>query len=480
MNHIAIFREGDKDEYELGNGTKLKLGDIKPAFARKDKVSFVGLYTIKADGENIKNNITVYSLPKYFPKDKCKLDNLPEIQEQIKTICKVIEKLRKNGKIFDDEEYLFDLYQLKVSKQTVNRYELAEFIIEDYLQDGLYVKNLTEFRKGGIGRTSWGKTVSKVQPFIQSGSPIYLELVNKHQIIDENDFISILNANVVNQCLDFIGPLISSGIEYIETEPLGKDLSAYSSVINSRSTYVFKEREINLFKALEAWCSSTRYYENYAGVTCFDRVWEWVNDAVWGNIENPESGEPSYFIGNETYFGVGEAIPDTINIQGSGTDDNKAGTNDSEVYIFDSKYYTADYVGPKDGNKVIGFPANSDIVKQVAYLKLIKSQFKAKAFYNSFLLPEYSGTCTDVVKDQFKVADDKWFSVIGYVEPGKFRLERLTEAENINEDENLVGVVLVNPDKIYDKFLNGETVKPEELQVTGKYLELKAKRQSAE
>ena len=467
MNHIAIFREGDENkplavDKTLDNGTSLKLGEIKPIFAKKGKVSFVGLYTIKADRD--KNNITIYSLPKYFPKSKCNLDNLPEIQEQIKTICKVIEKLRKNGKTFDDEEYLFEPYQLKGSKETVNRYELAEFIIEDYLQDGLYVKNLTEIRKGGIGRTSWGKTVSKVQPIIQNGSPIYLELMNKHQIIDENDFISIIHANVVNQCLDFIGPLISSGIEYIDTEPLGKDLSAYSSAINSRSTYVFKEREINLLKALEAWCSSTRYYENYAGVTCFDRVWEWVNDAVWGNIKDPESGKPAYHIGEERYSGAGEAIPDTINIH------QVPGADDKEVYIYDSKYYTANYVGPKDGEKVIlGLPANSDIVKQVAYLKLLKSQFKAKAFYNSFLLPEHCKTCKDEVKEFFKVAQDKWFSVIGYAVPGKFNLE-LAEAENPNEDENKVGVVLVNPDKLYAKFLNGEKVSIEELKATEQYL----------
>ena len=450
MRHIAIVREGDSAS------DFLKLLSVeKPEFFKRGSIVFVGMYTLKRN-----NEITVlYSLPKYYPKQKCNLENLPEIQKHIKTICRVVEKLRSEGRKFDDEEYLFDPYEQGQSKKAVNRYELAEYIIEDYLQNGLYVKDIIESRKNGPGRTSWGKTVAKLQPVIQNHAPVYLEMMNRYRVIDENDIISLIHANVVKQCLDFLGIPVCNGMEYLETEELEEDLSCYSSTINIRSTYVFKEREINLFKALEAWCETTRYYKNYAGVTCFDRVWEWVNDSVWGNVKAPNSGNPVYCVNNIKYRGRGEAIPDTIRIE--------KGENQPEVYIYDSKYYCIEHIyGDKS---VKGWPANSDIVKQVAYLKLIKSQHVADAFYNSFLLPESLEGCGDD-KENFGIPDGQWFSVIGYVEPGAFNLK--LDMKPNEEKEKRVGLIIVKPEKIYDMYLSGRKAAYSDVRDTSKYISL--------
>lgn len=462
MNHLVIIREGDEDRIPLNKGGSIRLGDIERNFVKwgknKRTIVFVGMYTIKYHNECI----TIYSMPKYFPKDRCTLDHLVEVQSHIRKICEVVEKLRSEGKNFDDEEFLFDPYEQNVSKKSVNRFELAEYIIEDYLQYGLYVKDFTETRRGGIGKTNWGRTVAKIQPILQDTSPVYLDLMNRHHMIDENDLISVIHANVVNQCLDFLGPLISNGMEYIDTEPLGEDLSTYSSTINARSTYVFKEREINLFKALEAWCACTRYYKNYAGVTCFDRVWEWVNDSVWGNIKHPESESPIYHIAGWDYAGSGEAIPDTIRIEEY--------EGEKEVFIYDSKYYTINNIYNKDGQNIInGFPANSDIVKQVAYLKLIKSQYKAKCFFNLFLFPESYERCRKEDKEAFQIPPEKWFTIVGYVKPGAFNL-KLDPPDEENDEEEKVGLIFINPEKLYERFLKDSRVEYAELSETKSYL----------
>ena len=284
--------------------------------------------------------------------------------------------------------------------------------------------------------------------------------MNNHHIIDENDFMSIIHANVVNQCLDFMS-ILSDGIEHIETEPMGDTLDMYSPVINSESTYVFKERDINLFKALEAWCEKTRFYKNYAGVTCFDRVWEWVNDSVWGNIEHPESDNPIYHIGNTDYEGKGDAIPDTIRIE-------KDIEDKCTTYIFDSTYYTIDKTYPQKGKeekKIVGFPSNSDIVKQVAYLKLIKSQYGEGDYFNSFLLPEYHERCSSDEKELLIVPESDWFRRIGYVLPGKFSLPISPKTKQDGEEEK-VGLVFVDPDKLYDRYLKGYHASDEELKRT--------------
>lgn len=487
MNYTVIVREGDPDsklskilksegyaDDKLVNDDLLSqhLEDINSDFVKRKKIVFVGMYTDRSKEDN--STVTIYSLPKYYSKDTYSKDNiqhnLSEIQGHIKKICMVIEKLRSEGKEFDDEEYLFDPYEQNSSKEEVNRFELAEFIIEDYLQYGLYAKDLTEIRRNGPGRTSWGKTVAKIQPLIQNGSPIYLDLMNRHHITDENDIISVIHANVINQCLDFCGPLISGGIDYIETEFLGDDLSSYSSVINAQSTYVFTERKINLFKALEAWCKSTRYYKNYAGVTCFDRVWEYVNDSVWGNVNHPESGNPVYHIGDKDYNGAGEAIPDTIRIESN------------EVYIYDSKYYVVKKIIENEG-QIDGYPSNSDIVKQVAYLKLLKSQYGDDNYnyYNSFLLPESTELPKPTDLPESKVDNknekeeenlnsaisDKWFITIGYAKPGDFNLE-LTE-KGTDDSDMRVGLIIENPDKLYDKYLSNQKAQSGDLSETENY-----------
>ncbi len=457
MNYIAITREGDSDKISVnGLQNPIYLGDKNPNFVKWSKnrctIVFVGMFTIHRDNND---RIIVYSLPKYFPKEKCNIDHLDEIKDCLKKICQVVEDLRAKGKEFDDEEYLFDPYEEGIRSKPVNRVELAEFILEDYMQYGLYVKDLTETIRGGGGRTNWAKTVTHITPLFQKNTPMYLELMNKRHIIDENDVISIIHANVVNQCLEFMNALLFDGIDYIDTEELGGDLSMYSSVINSQITYVFKERDINLFKALEAWCANTRYYRNYAGVTCFDRVWEWVNDSVWGNTEHPESKNPIYHIGNTDYEGKGEAIPDTIRIV-------KNAENKCCTYIFDSKYYTVSRIQKKE---IIGYPNNSDIVKQVAYLKLIKSQYGEGEYYNSFLMPESSENCGDVEGEYFKIPERDWFRRIGFVKPGSFSLDISNLSDEIREDEKekMVGIVLVNPDKLYNRYL--EKYKAEEVEL---------------
>ena len=475
MNDLAIIRDGDDDDNNRTlKGDIITLRDHRPDFVKWEKskctIVFVGMYTIK---QNNNEYITIYSLPKYYPvpEDKYTSEHISKVQHHIKKICEVVEKLkkeklkeekRKKKNIFDDEEFLFDpyAYDQNVKTDPVNRFELAEYIIEDYLQNGLYVKDFTETRKGGFGRVGWGRTVAKIQPVIQDDGPVYLDLMNRHHMIDENDLISVIHANVLNQCLDFIGPLISDGIEYIDTEPLGEDLSHYSSTINARSTYVFKEREINLFKALEAWCDCTRFYKNYAGVTCFDRVWEWVNDSVWGNTEHPESERPTYHIAQKNYSGGGEAIPDTIRIE-----DNEG---EKEVFIFDSKYYTIKSIDSKN-SQIYGFPANSDIVKQVAYLKLIKSQYSAKYFYNLFLLPESYDNCEGEEKGAFRIPSGKWFTTIGFVKPGAFNLD-LNRRDEENDDEERVGIIFINPEKLYERYLKGSEAEYSDLSETKSYL----------
>ena len=119
MKKIKIFREGDR----------LVLQDVEilpPEFVKRSKkeyhMVFVGMHSIRT-----KKDVTViYSLPKYFPKEKCTLEHLDEIKRHIKKICNVVELLKNDGKEFEDGDVLFNPYEQNKKRIPVNRVELAE------------------------------------------------------------------------------------------------------------------------------------------------------------------------------------------------------------------------------------------------------------------------------------------------------------------------------------------------------------------
>lgn len=136
----------------------------------------------------------------------------------------------------------------------------------------------------------------------------------------------------------------------------------------------------------------------------------------------------------------------------------------------------------KDGKgQIYGYPSNSDIVKQVAYLKLLKSQYGDYNYnyYNSFLLPESTElpkpadlpeSNVDNKNEKGEENSDKCFRTIGYAKPGDFNLE-LTE-KGTDDSDMRVGLIIENPDKLYDKYLSNQEATTDDLSETESYKKL--------
>ena len=198
-------------------------------------------------------------------------------------------------------------------------------------------------------------------------------------------------------------------------------------------------------------------------------MWEQVNDAVWGNRrkKDAKSSTPRWYFGDDKdgVRGGGNAEPDTIRIEPESESKDKR-----ELYVFDSKYYVMRGYSEKDG--LIGYPANQDISKQVAYYQRIKSKYNAKGFHNIFLLPE-SKDIPEVFKDRIdSIGETEWFVNVGYVEPGDFDYDEWLEPNKTvdSTDDNKVSVVLVDPVKLFEKYLKDSKASVEELkkvEITG-------------
>lgn len=459
MDRNCIYlREGEK--YTNNNDNYLDLYYKRPEFFKSEALQLVGIYTMN-------NGISVYCFPKYMAVD---FDNIGQNDiDKLIMVSKVIEKARPK----DSLRYEFDSSKYYPTQKYIDAVSLAKAIIIDYCQNGIYVESQTHIGKFSKGKTLWGNTVNKNRPFISDDAPVY-NTVNKRAVFEKNSILTELHKKIVRQCYDVVKKFdLVRDVKLPEcTLHFNDDLSKYEGYILSQLSNVFMQREIELFKMLAAWCAEkSKNYRLIGCTTSFELVWESVNDAVWGNTnkQNNISKPPVYHLGGNDYIGTGDAQPDTIRTVNTQQ-------NGKHIFVLDSKYYTLDRIFFDDDKKrgqIQGYPSNSDIVKQIAYLREIKRYIQSCAgddvkinYHNIFLLPEYR-------KFDMTKIDNKFFEKIGYVTCGEFTfVENLlkdwkidTKSSGINNTDsvNQVGIVIVNPQKLYENFLLGEKISDDEM-----------------
>lgn len=453
----------------------LEKDDSYDDFVDKRIIKMVGVYSFP-DGSRW------YSFPKYFKK----FDNgEPSEQEivQLNTISKAIEKLRAEGKNLFEGDRLFDAINIESNKRRVNLYELSTFLVNDYIQNGVYKKTNRVYKLHGKGRIAWQKTVGKTVPIIIGNSIVYDRTWLKKEYETDENWIADIHLTVLRRAIEVYKRFNGSchfhlpetgGIDNID------DLSQYSRLLNNELLTTFSDRENALLKALIAWCDLTFNYRFSGCTNCFQNVWEWVNDGVFGNqkhISSKQSGAPEYHFYNNSggeidFWGKGAAKPDTIYFKKVANEEKYI------LVVYDSKYYVAEF--PRDLNKheIYAYPANSDIVKQIAYLKGICNARSISYIDNSllrknvFLLPELDTDKLDFAG--IKHQKGQLFDEIGYVEQARFdeMAQNILNGENKSTEllyekrkvrqSNKVYLYMVYGDRLFNMFLKNEKYAPPE------------------
>ncbi len=450
----------DENVYFIQELEKLpeELNEFSGRFCKGGKLTFVGKYVL-----NLNNRKTVvYSCPKYI--DKGTFENAKNgdvtaretIISHIELILNVLIKMKNNI----DSENIFSAWNNETNESVVEKISLAEYIMEDYLNHGLYYENQRITGRQPKGRISWNRTVRKITPYIDGDDVLYMTLIRKYKINDYSQLITKIHASVIcyaHELIKHFGKF--KNISLPETVLIKEeDLSQFVGLIRQYLRSSFSNRDIFLFRALEAWCDkSTRHYERLIfGTTSFERVWQNVNDRVFGNKSEKDSDNPTYYF----YLENGQ----TDNFQGTGNSQvDTMYIDDKKVAVFDSKYY----VLPK-------YPPNSDIAKQIGYLDQIRKDYPDDYQYsNSFLLPSFtkkylSGIGRENFEHLASDTDDwneKWFNISGYAVRGKFKSDnRKNTSDNQIDEYSHVLVIHVDPDKVYEKYLKDEKISPKEIE----------------
>lgn len=421
----------------FSNHTHVVQDLLDNGFFRNQLFSFVGVYY------SASTDTTVIGYPKYIAEFNQEEDPT-EIINHVDLVCKVVEKARPFlDKSLVESSYDFNPYYNQINSQWVGAYELATFILHDYMEYGIYCERTQKYKHNGKGNINWCRTISSLQPIIDK-EVIYAETINHFSKEIHSQIITPLHIWIVNRCANLLKGLGKySELETPEVSEAFNDdnLNQYVPYLLGKLSYVFNDREIRLLKALSSWCEKSTFYRNRFGITTFDRIWEYATKQVFGNIDDTKSGPPKYFIQGRQYIGRGDSIPDILRV----FIDEESGKG--YIGILDAKYYFPTFA--VDSNYIYSAPSNADISKQISYYRYLRHQYSGKdiLFTNVFLLPCFLGNVNNL------------YQHVGYVINNDNRnteIELKMEGIVVDGDTKKDQILLfqINPSKLFEACLN--------------------------
>ena len=307
----------------------------------------------------------------YFDIKKKKVTELSkEEKNKIKRIILAWQKYQKRNKdlnygIVEGEEQFYD-------------YDLALEIVQDFIENGLYVEfeSINKIRR--CGKIEFPETIKRCKPLVTANGPVYLEYYTKLKKSVDQNILKNVQIQVLNEIAKLIGWMIGFNVHFdLKSRPTRLNKSTVSQLIQLRNTS-FNSRKIQLInyliKYIEMNSDSSKDKENLVVATAY-HFWEAMVSATIGNISRNRLKKVYYVRHAYTNKNNGSVMwqskplmPDTI------FETEKA------IAVLDAKYYT-------NGN----LPDNYDITKQFAYMDKAYSYFKQqkdeREFRNIMVLP---------------------------------------------------------------------------------------------
>lgn len=361
---------------------KLKNGDYKFAF--------VGIIATEA-------NFIVF-LPKYL----IYIDPLSDGQkkDEIKLVLKILKKYSKNIVLEDGVSFLsFDS-----SMENFSLFALVEYIINDYMEYGLYSNETTEYEYNGDGNISWENTVENELVYSSNKQYIYLNYITELTYSNDNTYISQLHKMILNKSISFMENI--SFLELfdfpnlnfnIDENVLGRE-SFQIKKINNEMSVSFSQRKVKLLKAMKLFIESEitslgNKNEFLYGTSYFNIVWEDICSYV---IQN----EKSTFI-DHISKPIWQTLDSMEDYEASKTlNPDVLRKIDDVFFIFDAKYYKPIFNNEKLN---AGHPGVEDVSKQ--YLYELAFKHLGYSNYNFLVFPLYNEITKVNGKVQFSLFD---------------------------------------------------------------------------
>ncbi|MDE3838763.1 hypothetical protein C0966_05130 [Bacillus methanolicus] len=131
-----------------------------------------------------------------------------EKQLAARLIYKVLNKYSKTN-LLDEEEndWLGD-------KETTKVFELVQWFVEDYRQNGLIYMQRRIEQINGNARINWSKTLTKMSPILIKNKMFYIDLITSKNDIANDHELTLIHAFVLKEIKERFGWLFNFNFEF--------------------------------------------------------------------------------------------------------------------------------------------------------------------------------------------------------------------------------------------------------------------------
>lgn len=330
--------------------------------------SYVGILSL--------NNLIICFFPKYYKRNQEAIC----LGEMVR-ILKVLKKAGSKENITPDYKNYSPFHS---SDQ--NEFVIADYIIRDYLDNGLYTKENTYLELNQPGEINWHATIDQITPIFSKRQPIYTDTLNHVSYNASAHIITELQKFAVHELLRKYGSLLNYNFKMYEdtvsrVEDLGQQ-NYLTNVLTKELAQVYTDQKIQLLKLLLTFLNSRFTSENSRvylfGTGYYHTIWErlcghsFINqvDRYLAALPKPKWND---LAGNQV--SADTFVPDMIHYS----------IPDKLLLILDAKYYNLALQGTAT-LKVSGQPGIGDISKQFLYEQALHHLGHARTL-NCFLFP---------------------------------------------------------------------------------------------
>ena len=272
----------------------------------------------------------------------------------------------------------------KQKKQNMFPILIAEKIIQNFLQYGLYKEKEEVVDLHSKGKINWKKTINYKQPFLNN-KIIYANIFRKHT----NYFIEGQVQEIQKWCLSYISKVV--GIFFSFGYPnvnLNYGKKQMISILENALSQTNQDEQLEILKLLKDFIKQVNFLEveeNHTGIKShrFEYVWQDLIDTIGIEDKYKYLPQAQYYNldGKPFNYSVKPLLPDTI-VEGQ----------NGKIYVLDAKYYRIGHL-----------PDQYNIFKQVRYGEYVNIVSEKKDIINAFILPANLGHNNIAVKGYAKL-----------------------------------------------------------------------------
>lgn len=333
---------------------------------------FVGVITV--------SNRVLFLLPKYVKGSDERL-----VAKQIFSLFNEYSKRENLDK--EEIESIGSIY----SSTEYNMLSVIIFLLNDYVENGLYSNEKNVFLFNGEDEIDWQKTLDEVQPILNNGEPIYLEYFTISTQNDEENYFRQLHKYVLSECSyklnelglsDFLGfePVVFD----VNEDGLGTPQSILSRIAIELNVQFINRKQL-LLKAISSFIlkekmETDNFSISFYGTRSFNLVWEKTCSYILNNKYTSLKkliSKPKWKTMSGKVHEAKTLVPDIISIY---KQSKKA------FIIMDAKYYSIRL----DDSQLSVNPGVEDITKQYLYQLAFSEYIQSEQFdivLNCFLFP---------------------------------------------------------------------------------------------